>query len=145
MAGSQQYSNHRQTVFGYHVVLTAILLVTFIGTCVNLAQSLGDHDRLYSASLLVVVTASLMMVAFFTRSFALRAQDRAIRAEEQLRHYVLTGKLLDPRLTVRQIVALRFASDAEFPALAARAAEAGLSAEDIKKAIRDWRADLYRV
>ena len=145
MAGSQQYSNHRQTVLGYHVVLAAVLLVTFIGACVNLSQSLGDHQRLYSASLLVVLTGAVIMAAFFARSFALRAQDRAIRAEEQLRHYVLTGTLLDPRLTVRQIVGLRFASDAEFPALAARAASEGLSGEDIKKAVTVWRADTYRV
>jgi hypothetical protein len=108
-------------------------------------HSVGDHQRLYSASLLVVLTAAVMAVAFYARAFALKAQDRAIRAEEQLRHYVLTGRLLDPRLTVRQIVGLRFASDAELPALATRAAESGLSSEDIKKAVQVWRADTYRV
>lgn len=145
MASAQQFSNHRQSVFGYHVVLAAVLMATFVGACVNLVHSMGDHQRLYSASLLVVLSAAVMMVAFYARSFALKAQDRAIRAEEQLRHYVLTGRLLDPRLTVRQIVGLRFASDAELSALATRAAETGLSGEDIKKAIRDWRADTYRV
>ena len=54
------------------------------------------------------------MVFFFCRMFPLQAQDRAIRAEENLRHYVLAGKLLDSRLTIRQIIGLRFAIDEEF-------------------------------
>jgi hypothetical protein len=141
----QNYGNHRQIVTLFHYILSPILIVTFIGACVNLAKSLGDHQRLYSASLLVVLTAAVNLVAFFARAFALRAQDRAIRAEEQLRHYVLTGRLLDPRLTMRQIVGLRFASDAEFVALAAKAAETGLSEDDIKKAVTSWRADTDRV
>ena len=48
------------------------------------------------------------------RVYPLKAQDRAIRADENLRHFAMTGKLLDPRLTVKQVVALRFASDGEF-------------------------------
>ncbi len=85
------------------------------------------------------------MTALFARIFALKAQDRAIRAEENLRHFALTGKLLDPRLTVKQIIGLRFASDAEFVALAQRAAEEKLSLDAIKRAVKDWRADYYRV
>jgi hypothetical protein len=81
----------------------------------------------------------------FCRMFALKAQDRAIRAEENLRHYVLTGKLLDPKLTVRQVIGLRFAPDAEFVALAQRAAAENLSEDDIKKAVKNWKADTYRV
>jgi uncharacterized protein DUF6526 len=64
---------------------------------------------------------------------------------KQLRHYVLTGKLLDPRLTVRQIVGLRFASNDEFVALAQRAADQGMEPKDVKQAIKNWRADTYRV
>jgi hypothetical protein len=75
----------------------------------------------------------------------LKAQDRAIRAEENLRHYVMTGKLLDPKLTVRQIIGLRFASDQEFVELAGRAVEENLSEDAIKKAVKNWRADTYRV
>ena len=77
--------------------------------------------------------------------YGLVAQDRAIRAEEQFRHYVLTGKALDTRLTKAQIVALRFASDDEFVALAQRAAEQQTSSEEIKKSIKNWRADWHRV
>ena len=81
----------------------------------------------------------------FSRIFALKAQDRAIRAEENLRHFALTGKLLDSRLTLRQIIGLRFASDGEFVSLAQKAADEKLSEDTIKRAIRQWRPDTYRV
>jgi hypothetical protein len=68
-------------------------VLILIGSVVNLTKSWGDSTRFYSASLIVALTIALVLTAFFARTFALRAQDRAIRAEEQLRHYVLTGKL----------------------------------------------------
>jgi len=142
---AQSYANHGQVVPMYHYVTFGLLLVTFIGACVNLYESLGDSSRLYSASLLVALTLATIFLFFLARVFALKAQDRAIRAEEQLRHYVLTGKLLDPRLTVQQIIGLRFASNDEFAALAQRAADQSLSLDDIKKAVKNWRADTYRV
>jgi hypothetical protein len=141
----QSYANHGRIVPMYHYVTLGILQVTLIGACVNLYQSWGNHQRLYSASLLVTLTFATMLATLYARSFALRAQDRAIRAEEQLRHYVMTGKLLDSRLTVKQIVGLRFASNEEFVALAQRAADQSLSPKDIKQAVKSWRADLYRV
>lgn len=85
------------------------------------------------------------MCFIFIRSFPIKAQDRAIRAEENLRHYVLTGKLLDSRLRIGQIIALRFASEEELPELAQRAASENLKADDIKKEIRNWRMDHHRV
>ena len=97
------------------------------------------------ASLLVLAAIIFVLVAWFTRTFALKAQDRAIRAEEQLRHYVLTGKLLPASLSVGQIVALRFAPDAEFPALVEKAATNNLSGKEIKQSIQNWKADFYRV
>ena len=142
---SQDYASHRQYVFGFHVVLFGLLVLTLIGSCVNVYESLGSGERLYSASLIFVLTFATIMLFFFARVFALRAQDRAIRAEEQLRHFILTGKPLDSRLTVRQIVGLRFASDGEFAALAQRAAEQGLSEDAIKRDVKSWRADTYRV
>jgi len=141
---TQNLENHTQRVPGF-LALALILFVTLIGCIVNFYVSLGDHQRLYSASLLLVLTAAVFVTAFFARVFALKAQDRAIRAEENLRHFALTGKLLDARLTVMQIIGLRFASDAEFPALAKQAAEKGLSQKDIKAAVKDWRADFHRV
>jgi hypothetical protein len=142
---AQNYANHRRFVLMYHGVLFALILLSLIGSCVNLAKSWGDHTRLYSAALLVVVFVCLALIFVFARSFALRAQDRAIRAEENLRHFVLTGKLLDSRLTTRQVIGLRFAGDDEFAMLAKRAADENLSEDDIKKAVKNWRPDHYRV
>jgi hypothetical protein len=85
------------------------------------------------------------LTAFFTRSFALIVQDRSIRAEENLRHFVLTGKLLDSHLTIKQIIALRFAEDKEFTQLAEKAAKENMSPSAIKKEIVNWKADEYRV
>src|ERR1035437_4424727 len=141
---NQNYANHRQLVPMYHYVLFGLLVLTLIGSSVNLYVSWGDHTRLYSASLIVVLTMCVLILFLFCRIFALKAQDRAIRAEENLRHFVLTGKLLDPRLTVRQVVALRFAPDDEFVALARDAAEKNLAADAIKQAVGKWRADTYR-
>jgi hypothetical protein len=146
MAETQQsYKNHAQIVPLYHRVLTALLLVTLIGSIVNVTKSWGDSTRFYSASLIVALTIAAILLFIFVRVFPLKAQDRAIRAEEQLRHYVLTGKLLDTRLSVRQIVALRFASDVELASLAQRAADQSLSPDAIKREVKQWRADTYRV
>jgi hypothetical protein len=142
---TQNYANHRQTVTGFHKVLLPLLLLTLIGSVVNLSRSWGDHERIYSASLIVALTVCLALAALFARMFALKAQDRAIRAEENLRHFVMTGKLPDPRLSVRQIIGLRFASDEEFVALARKAAEENLTEDAIKRAVKNWRADTYRV
>ena len=142
---TQNYANHRQSVTAFHKVLLPILLLMLIGSVVNLVNSFGDHERLYSASLIVALSVALILTAFLARIFALKAQDRAIRAEENLRHFAATGKLLDTRLTTLQIVALRFASDGEFVALAQTAANSAMKPGDIKKAIKSWRADEYRV
>jgi len=84
------------------------------------------------------------MMWYSLRYMVIKVQDRAIRAEENLRHFILTGKALPPELTVGQIVALRFASDAELPELAKRALAEKLSRKAIKKSIQQWRPDLYR-
>ena len=141
----QTYSNHRQTVPLFHLFLLPALLLTLIGSVVNLYKSWGDHERIYSAALIVVLSFCGLLLAWFCRTFPLKAQDRAIRAEENLRHFVLTGKLVDPRITIQQIIALRFASAAEFPALVQKAASDGLSPDAIKREVKNWRADTYRV
>jgi hypothetical protein len=142
---TQSYANHQQIVPMFHRVLFGLIVLSLIGSCVNLYESLGDHQRLYSASLILAILIAVLMLFFFVRTFPLKAQDRAIRAEENLRHFALTGKLLDPALSIRQIIALRFASDAEFVNLAQTAAKEDLSPDAIKRAVQNWRADNYRV
>lgn len=139
----QNYNNHRKIV-PLFLVLLGVLFLTLIGAGVNLYQSIGDHERLYNASLILVIVICLLAGQLFARTFALKVQDRAIRAEENLRHFVLTGKLLDPRLSVRQIIGLRFASDNEYLALEKRAVDEKLSEGEIKRAVKNWRSDLDR-
>jgi len=141
----QNYANHTQFVPLFHRVLIPVIALTLIGACINLYLSFGDHQRLYSASLIVVLTVSLAVLSILSRVFALKAQDRAIRADENLRHFALAGKLLDSRLSVKQVVALRFAPDDEFAALARKAVEQNMEPDAIKRAVKQWRADTYRL
>ena len=141
----QNYGTHRRRVPLMQMIVFWLLVLTLIGSIVNLVKSFGDHERLYSAALIPVLTVCAIVISFFARTNALKAQDRAIRAEENLRHFALTGKLLDPRLTVQQIIGLRFASDAELPELARRAADENMSMDAVKKAVKQWRADTYRI
>ncbi len=140
----QNYKNHRRFVPMYHYFLALLIIATFIGSIVNLIESVDKSSGVYSASLIVAISIALMFSFYYLRIFALKAQDRAIRAEENLRHFAKTGKLLDPRLTVRQIIGLRFASDDEFEKLCERAINEKLSEDEIKKAITNWQADTYR-
>ena len=89
-----------------------------------------------------------MVVTLKTRRYALRVQDRLIRLEERER---LTARLTEPlrsrvaELTVAQLIGLRFASDAEAPGLVEMALAKELSRRDIKKQIKNWRPDYFRV
>ncbi len=139
----QSFSNHAQMVPGFHY-LTFGGIIALLGGSINYLLKSSPENK-YLASLIVLTSIIFVLVAWFTRTFALKAQDRAIRAEENLRHFVLTGKLLPTSLRVGQIVALRFASDAEFIALAEKAAAENLSGKEIKQSIQNWKADHYRV
>jgi hypothetical protein len=141
---TQNYQNHRRYVPLYHGVLAFLLIITLVGSSVNLYVSIGDHQRVYSASLITVLTFCGLIQFWCGRTFVTTVQDRAIRAEENLRHFAMTGKLFDPKLKMGQIIALRFASDEELLILAKRAVEEQLSREDIKKAIKTWRPDHHR-
>jgi len=142
---TQNFSNHKRYVIGFHGVLTILSLLVFIGSVVNLFNTIKACNGYYSASLIVVFSVMFMALMGYTRIFALKAQDRAIRAEENLRHYALTGKLLNAKLTMQQIIALRFAPDEEFVNLAEKAVNENLSSDEIKKSIQNWKGDYYRV
>lgn len=141
----QNYANHRRWVWWFHGLLFGLCLATLIGSVVNLFESLEKEGNLYSASLLVAVSIILLIFYFTIRLYAIKVQDRVIRAEENFRHMVLTGKPLDHRLHISQIIGLRFAPDDEFPDLCKEAAERQLTQQEIKKSVRRWRGDYHRV
>lgn len=138
----QNYKNHSRYIPIYHFVTSAAIIAVIIGSIINLVKS--SKENLYSASLLVMIAFILLVLWWYARGFALRAQDRAIRAEENFRHFILTGKPFDSRLRMGQIIALRFASDEELPALAQKATKENLKGSEIKKQIKKWRADHNR-
>ncbi|MFZ4622251.1 MAG: DUF6526 family protein [Bacteroidota bacterium] len=141
----QNYSNHRHGFFQRDMIILLILILTAVGSVINLYLSLCDHQRLYTASLVAVLTICVLVQFWYGWENSIKIQDRAIRAEENLRHFALSGKLLDPNLKIGQIVALRFASNEEFVVLAKRAVDEKLSRDDIKKAVKTWRADHHRI
>lgn len=140
---SQNFKNHSRLIFMYHgvtlLLILALLVISLVHTFTNVEHEMCVGLMFFMCSLIL---ASLFL---FARVFALKAQDRAIRAEENFRHYLLTQKQLPSGLSVPQVVALRFASDEEFPALAEKAAKENLPAKEIKLAIKNWRGDYYRV
>lgn len=138
----QNFKNHTRFVPLYHFVAGTLTIFGFGGSIVNLLHA--DAHTHYSAALLVVVFFVLILIFWYARVFALKAQDRAIRAEENFRHFILTGKPFDAKLRMGQIIALRFASDEEMPALAKKAIEENLSQKQIKELIKNWRVDYHR-
>jgi hypothetical protein len=139
----QNLKTHKRLIFGFHGFTAISILALIIGSIMNLMNSADEN--FYSASLLTLISIVLLFMWFYTRSFSLKAQDRAINAEESLRAYVLTGKPMSRDLAIRQVIGLRFASDEEYVALAERAVKENLSENDIKKAIQNWKPDTYRV
>jgi hypothetical protein len=139
---TQNCKNHSRYVPLYHFITPTLILAVIIGSIVNLIHSSADNR--YSASLITVLSIAVFFVWLFSRTFALKAQDRAIRAEENFRHFILTGKPHNGSLKMNQVIALRFASDEEFPSLAKKALDENLDAKAIKEAIKNWRADHHR-
>ncbi len=139
----QTFSNHTRRDPLFHFFILPVFAITLIVTIVHLVRRPGLH----SAWLVVVMIAAIAVI-FKLRLYALKVQDRVIRLEERLRLASLLDAALRPRIaefTESQLIALRFASDAELPALAARALNEKLSAPDIKKSIQQWRPDYWRV
>jgi len=141
----QNYANHSRFVRGYHYVLSLFLIIGTICSLVNIYQQWSAHYDMMNSILIALLFFCGLLIAAFTREFPLKAQDRAIRAEESLRYYILTHKQLNSKITMKQIIALRFAPDDEFVVLTDRAVKENLSPVEIKKEIKNWRADHHRV
>ena len=142
----QNYSNHRRFVAGFHFVLSTLLFLAFVGALIQVYRAwqmqrepgrVGAHpaavDRRGSSS--------------SGSAGSSRSKRRTGRSapKRSCATIVLAGEMPDARLDTRQFVGLRFAGDEEFPALAKRAAEEGMSENEIKKAVQSWRGDTYRV
>ena len=144
----QTFATHRKFVPGFHFVTLGILVINLIWSLVRVVFPIPFvpvQDRLLN----VAVAVALALLAWYTRSFPVRAQDRVIRLEEKLRLERLLPPDLKGRigeLTTGQLIALRFASDAEVPELTRVVLDQNIKGQnDIKKKIRDWRADHLRM
>lgn len=139
----QNFSSHTRYDPLFHFFILPVFSLLLLASIVHLVIRPDLHS-----AVLVVVAIAMAAVIFKIRLYPLKVQDRVIRLEERLRLATLLDPALRPRIgefTESQLIALRFASDAELPALAARALNEKLSAPEIKKAIRQWRPDNWRV
>lgn len=140
----QTYQTHVRWHAPFHFVAGPLAIINFFWSLWNLWQHFG------SATIKDLIVAIILLVAVtLTRTSALKAQDRVIRLEEELRYQ----KILSPELVSRakalkpwQFIALRFASDAELPELMKQTLDGKFAkAKDLKLAIKNWRGDYLRV
>jgi hypothetical protein len=141
----QSYAKHTKFVAPYHFVLGSIGFVAIIGAIAELVRAMMHGSGRLTGVVLVLLSFTTYGALLYARIFALKVQDRLIRAEENMRHYLMAGKPLDSRLTVDQIIGLRFACDAEFLALAERAAAEQLTKDAIKRSVKTWKPDHDRL
>ena len=139
----QSLANHARFDPPFHFFALPVVFLTVIVAIVHFVQR-----RNFFSAWLVVFVIAMVIVTLRARMNALRVQDRLIRLEERDRIAGLVSETLRPRiaeLTEGQLIGLRFASDAEIPGLVQQALDKKLSRSDIKKAIKNWRPDYFRV
>jgi len=139
----QTLANHVRIDPPFHYFLLPVFAISWILSVVILVRHPG-----FLHFWIVVFNTALIVAIIRFRQYALKVQDRVIRLEERLRLATLLPDSLRPqiaRLSAGQLIALRFASDAELPALVERTLSANLAPADIKKAIQNWRPDYWRV
>ncbi|KQN38624.1 hypothetical protein ASE92_04140 [Pedobacter sp. Leaf41] len=137
---SQNYSNHRRFYPLFHFFAVPLILLTLLASLYNCVITPN-----ISSALIFLAIFLVLLTAIMARTFALKAQDRAIRAEEKFRYFLLAGKALPAELTLAHILALRFASDGELVVLVDKVISMQLSPDGIKKEIKSWRGDQHRV
>lgn len=141
---NQNFKNHPRYAPGFNFTLLPIVFICMVLSAINAFMHL--HDAFFITSLFIpVIFICVFLLALLARTFALKAQSRAIRAEENLRYFVHSGKLLPAGLTINQITALRFAPDAEFVPLVDKASSENMAPAAIKQAIQNWKGDYFRV
>lgn len=152
MSEQQNLSNHAKIVPIFHFFLLPLLFLNLVSAAYLLFATASRVRQLLPLShaiLNLLVAMALIVLAVLARVFALGVQDRVIRLEERLRYQQLLPDDLKPRIhefTINQLVALRFASDAELPLLARKVLEGRLnSRKAIKQMIQNWRADCHRI
>jgi Family of unknown function (DUF6526) len=140
----QHFQNHTRNVPLYHQFVFSAFLINLGWTIYRLVKDVFSWGSIVN----VLVAMALLVMAFYARAFAMTVQDRVIRLEMRLRLAGLLPADLRPRIpefTVAQLVALRFASDAELPALARKVLDEKLTnRKAIKQLIKDWQADFLR-
>lgn len=143
MASEQSYSNHTRLFLPFHFIAGPILIFYFGYSVKMLIQS-----TVWPNILGTIVAFGLLVFFLSTRMMANTVQDRVIRLEERLRMERLLPVDLKGRIddfSLDQLVALRFASDAELPTLARTVLEKGINSRaEIKKMITTWRPDYLR-
>jgi hypothetical protein len=140
---TQSFSNHAKFDPPFHFFVLPVFLLNILVVGYLLFRHPGA-----GGAWLLLVSVSLLVLAGRVRSWATHLQDRVIRMEERFRLAAILPEPLRSRiaeLSDSQIVGLRFASDAELPALVQRALDEKLSRSDIKKAITNWRPDYSRI
>lgn len=146
MPEAQNFKNHARLDPPYHLFVIVVLVANVI---ISITQSVHTwHHRPFMAVWHVILAVALLFLAFKARSYPLAAQDRVIRLEEQLRFAALLPAedlAQTSKLSIAQIVALRFVSDAELPGVVHRTLTENLTPKQIKETIKDWRADYTRV
>jgi hypothetical protein len=140
----QNFKNHNRVVPLYHMFVFFVFVINLGWAIYRLVKDVFSLGSIVN----VLVAMALIVLFFYVRIFALTVQDRIIRLEMRLRLGGLLPADLRPRIpefTVAQLVALRFASDAELPALARKVLDEKLNdRKAIKQLIKDWQADYLR-
>jgi hypothetical protein len=146
MSKPQSYKNYKRRFPPFHFVLMPILVFNLIFSIYDTVHRYPAHKYLFPWW--IVMSVAFLLMALLGRMQAVKAQDRVIRLEERLR----LATLLPPEervhigeFTSAQLIALRFASDAELPTLARRTLTQNLEPKAIKQAIENWRADDLRI
>jgi hypothetical protein len=139
----QTLANHVKVDPPFHYFVLPVFAISWIVSVVFLVRHPG-----FLHFWIVIFNTALIVAVIRFRQYALKVQDRVIRLEERLRLASLLPESQRPqiaKLSEAQFIALRFASDQEIAALVERTLSANLAPADIKKAIKNWRPDYWRV